>query len=75
MKTKTFIAFLATGLLTLGQSVRAAANPAASPSHTASFESSHHARQTHRPAIISQQNISGVISRAIRRGNFFSISF
>lgn len=69
MKTKTFIAFLATGLLTLGQSARAAANPAASPSHTASFESGHHARQIHRRAIISQQNISGAIPRAIRGGN------
>jgi len=69
MKTKTFIAFLAAGLLTLGQSARAAANPGASPSHTTSFESSHHARQTHRPATLSQQNISGAIPRAIRGGN------
>jgi hypothetical protein len=69
MKTKTLIACLATGLLTLGQPVRAAANPARSPSHTASFEARHHGRQTHRPATLSTQNISGVIPRAIHGGN------
>src|SRR6266567_6577292 len=62
MKTKTLIACLATGLLTLGQAARAAANPATAPSHTASFESRHHARQTHRPTTLSEQNISGVDS-------------
>ena len=65
MKTKTLIACLATGLLALGQPVRAAANP----SHTTSFESRHNPRQTHRPAALSTQNISGVIPRAIRGGN------
>jgi hypothetical protein len=69
MKTKTFIACLATGLLTLGQPARAASNPAATPSHTASFESRHHARQTARPAVLSQPGVSGVIPRAIRGGN------
>jgi hypothetical protein len=69
MKTETLIACLATGLLTLGQSALAAGNPATAPSHTASFESGHHARQTHRPATISQQAVSGVIPRAIRGGN------
>ncbi len=69
MKTKTLIACLATGLLTLGQAARAAANPATAPSHTASFEARHHARQTHRPASLSEQNISGVIPRAIHGGN------
>ena len=65
MKTKTLIACLATGLLALGQPVRAAANP----SHTTSFESRHNPRQTHRPAALSTQNISGVIPRAMRGGN------
>src|SRR5438105_15371418 len=60
MKTKTLIACLATGLLALGQPVRAAANP----SHTTSFEPRHNPRQTHRPAALSTQNISGVIPRA-----------
>jgi len=69
MKTKTLIACMATGLLTLGQAARAAANPATAPSHTASFESRHHARQTHRPASISERDISGVNPRAIRGGN------
>jgi hypothetical protein len=69
MKTKTLFTCLATGLLTLGQPVRAAAIPATSPSHTASFESRHHGRQTHRPATFSAQSISGVIPRAIRGGN------
>jgi hypothetical protein len=68
MRTKTLIACLATGLLPLGQPARAAGNPATAPSHTASFESRHHARQTHRPAPLSQQ-VSGVIPRAIRGGN------
>ncbi len=69
MKTKTLIACLATGLLTLGKPARAAANPATAPSHTASFESRHHPRQTHRPATLSEQNIYGAIPRAIRGGN------
>jgi hypothetical protein len=69
MKKKTLIACLATGLLTLGQPVRAAANP----SHTTSFESRHNPRQTHRTAALSTQNISGVIPRAIRGGNPFQM--
>jgi hypothetical protein len=69
MKTKTLLVCLATGLLTLGQPARAAGNSATAPSHTASFESRHHARQTHRPATLSQQTVSGVIPRAIRGGH------
>jgi len=69
MRIKTLIACLATGLLTLGQPARAADNPAPAPSHRTSFESRHHARQTQRPAPLSQQAISGVIPRAIRGGN------
>ena len=46
MRTKTLIACLATGLLTLGEPARAAGNPGTAPSHTASFESRHHPRQT-----------------------------
>ena len=69
MRTKTLIACLATGLLTLGQAAVAAGNPATAPSHTASFESRHHARQTHRPVALSQQAVSGVIPRAIRGGH------
>jgi len=38
-------------------------------SHTAFFESRHHARPTHRPLTLPAQNISGVIPRAIRGGN------
>jgi hypothetical protein len=60
MQTKTFIACLAIGLLTLGRPAWAAPN---------SFESRQHTRQTHRPAILSQQAVSGVIPRAIRGGN------
>jgi hypothetical protein len=60
MKTKILIACLTTGLLTLGRPAWAART---------SFESRHHARQTHRPAVLSQQAVSGVIPRAIRGGN------
>lgn len=60
MRTKTLIACLVTGLLTLGQPAWAARN---------SFESRQHARQTHRPAILSRQPVSGVIPRAIRGAN------
>ena len=69
MKTKTLIACLAIGLLTLGQPARAAGTPATPRWHTASFESRHHARQTARPATLSQPGVSGVIPRAIRGGN------
>jgi hypothetical protein len=69
MRTKTLIAFLATGLLTLGQPARAAGNSATAPSHTASLEGRHHARQTHRTTTLSQPTVSGVIPRAIHGGN------
>ena len=69
MKTKTFIACLATGLLTLGQSVRAAGTPTTAPSHTASFEFRNRARRIHQPPILSQPGVSGMIPRAIRGGN------
>jgi hypothetical protein len=65
MKTNTLIVCLATGFLMLGQPGRAAT----APSHTASFESRHHGRQTHRPAPVSEQKIYGVIPRTIRGGN------
>jgi hypothetical protein len=68
MRTKTLIACLTTGLLTLGQTARAT-DPATAPSHTTSFEHRHRARQTHRPATLSQQAVSGVIPRAIRGGH------
>jgi hypothetical protein len=69
MRTKTWIACLVTGFLTLSQPAWAAGNPALAPSRTSSFESRQHARQTHRPAILSQQAVSGVIPHAIRGGN------
>jgi hypothetical protein len=69
MKTKGLIACLATGLLMLGQPVRAASKPATALAPTTSFEHRHHARQTHRPATLSQQAVSGVIPRAVRGGN------
>ena len=69
MKTKTLIAGLAIGLLTLGQPAQAAGKPTTARSHTASFESRYHARQTHRPTAISQPAVSGVIPRATRGGN------
>ena len=69
MKTKTLIACLATGLLTLDQTAWAAGTPTNAPSRTASFESRHHVRQTHQPPTVSQPGVSGVIPRAIRGGN------
>jgi len=69
MKTKTLLVCLATGFLTLAQPARAAGNSVTAPSHIASFESRHHARQTHRPATLSQPAVSGVIPRAIRGGH------
>jgi hypothetical protein len=69
MKTKTLIACLATGLLTLGQPARAAGDPVATPSHTASFEHRHHAHEAQRPATFSARDASGVIPHAIRGGN------
>jgi hypothetical protein len=69
MKTETLIACLATGLLSLGQPVRAVGSPATASSHSASFEHRHHAQQTHRPATLSEQDVSGVIPRAVRGGH------
>ena len=69
MKTKTLIGCLTTGLLALGQSVRAAGNPASVPSHTASFEHRHHTHEARRPATFSTRDVSGVIPRAIRGCN------
>jgi hypothetical protein len=69
MRTKTLIACLSTALLTFGQSARAAGDAPTAPSHSVSFESRGHARQTHRPATLSKQDVSGVIPRAIRGGN------
>ena len=69
MKTKTLIGCLTTGLLALGQPARAAGNPASVPSHTASFEHSHHTHEARRPATFSTRDVSGVIPRAIRGGN------
>jgi hypothetical protein len=60
MRTKTLIACLVAGLLMLGQPAWATRT---------SFESRQHARQTLRPATLSQQAVSGVIPRAIRGGN------
>jgi hypothetical protein len=65
MRTKTLIACLVTILLVLGQSAWAAAPIR---SNTA-FEAKHHARQTERPATLSQPAVSGVIPRAVRGGN------
>ena len=60
MTTKTLIACLVAGLLTLGQPTWAARKP---------FESRQHARQTQRPAILARPAVSGVIPSAIRGGN------
>jgi hypothetical protein len=69
MRTQILIAWLATGLLTSGQPVRAAGTPATPRWHTASFESRHQARQAHQSTTLSQPDVSGVIPRAIRGGN------
>jgi hypothetical protein len=69
MRTKTLIACLSIGLLTLGQPAWAAGNRTTVSSSTASFESRQHMRQTRRPATLSGQTVSGVIPRAIRGGN------
>jgi hypothetical protein len=69
MRVKTLIACLVTGLLTSSQPVRAATKRAAALAPITSFEHRLHARQTHRPATLSQQAVSGVIPRAIRGGN------
>ena len=69
MNTKTLLACLVAGLLTLGQPVRAASNRATALSPTTSFEQRQRARQTRQPATLSERNVSGVIPRAIRGGN------
>ncbi len=69
MKTKTLIACLATGLLTLGQPVRAAAKPATALPHPTSFEPRHHAHGPPRPPTLSERDVSGVIPSAIRGGD------
>ena|ERR1700736_4343439 len=69
MKTKTLVACLVIGLLTLGYPAWAAGDSATAPSRAASFKSRQHARQTQRPATLSKQAVSGVIPRAIRGGN------
>ena len=69
MKTKALIACLATGLLTSGQPARADSKRAPALAPITSFEHRHQARQTHRPAVLSQPSVSGVIPRAIRGGN------
>ena len=69
MKTKTLIACLVTGFLTLGQSVRAAANPTTALSRTTSFEHRHHAHEGPRPTTLSERDVSGVIPSAIRGGD------
>jgi len=69
MKTKTLIVCLVTGVLASGQPTRAAGDSVTASSHTASLESRHHARQTHRSATLSQPAVSGVIPRASRGGN------
>jgi hypothetical protein len=69
MKTKTLIACLVAGLLTLGQPVRAARNRATALSPAPSFEHRQRAHEARRPATLSGRDVSGVIPRAIRGGN------
>jgi hypothetical protein len=68
MKTKILIACLVAGLLTLGQPVRAATNPATALSSTTPFEHRHHAHAAPQPATLFERDVSGVIPRAIRGG-------
>jgi hypothetical protein len=69
MKTTTLIACLVTGLLTLGQPVQAASKPATALSRTTSFEHGNRAHDAHRPATLSERDVSGVIPRTIRGGD------
>jgi hypothetical protein len=69
MRTKTLIACLVAGLLTLSQPVWAASKPATALSHTTFSKQSHRAREAYRPAILSAPEVSGVIPRAIRGGH------
>jgi hypothetical protein len=64
MKTKTLMACLITGVLTLSQSAWAAGNR-----NNSSFESRQRPRQAQRPATLSAPSVSGVVPRAIRGGN------
>ena len=68
MKIKTSIVCLTAVFLVLAKPAPAAGNPAtrSSPRASSTFEASHRARQTHRPAALSQTAVSGVIQRAIR---------
>lgn len=68
MRTTTSIACLTIAFLALGQPARAAADPTATPSRTASFGSSHHDRPARRRVPLSRPAVSGVIPRAIRSG-------
>ena len=67
MRTKTLIACLATGFLMAGQAAWAAGNSDSVRSRA--FEARQRARQTNRPATLSERDVSGVIPRAIRGGN------
>ena len=69
MNTKTLIACLVVGLLTLGQPVWAASNRATALSRTTTFEQRQRAQQARQPAALSERNVSGVIPRAIWGGN------
>ena len=73
MKTKTLIACLLAGFLTLAQPVRAAADRGTALSQTTSFGHRNRAQQAHRPAILSQRDISGIIPRAIRGGDLMQV--
>jgi len=69
IKTKTVIACLTPGLLTLGQPAQAARSHAAALSQTQSFEHRPRAREARRPAILSERDVAGVISREVRGGD------
>ena len=69
MKTKTLIACMVAGLLSLGQPAQAASKPATALSQTTSFEHRNRAHEAHRPATLSERDISGVIPCAIRGGD------
>jgi hypothetical protein len=69
MKAKTLIACLVTGFLTLGQPMQAARKPATALSQTTSFEHRNRAHEGHRPAPLSERDVSGVIPRTIRGGD------
>lgn len=68
MKAKALIGYLITGFLMLDQKAWAAdkRSPRVSP-HTVSFELRHPTREMRQP-ILSPQDVSGVVPRAIRGG-------